>query len=80
MFIYSLNGYDFNTVFIHEKEYTEEEFKGICKEAPLGGLEIDMPYYSQRKIEEYIVEKYGFKPVKYAAEFFSDEDIENEMI
>jgi hypothetical protein len=75
MFIYSIYGYEENTVLQHEKEFTREEFNKICKEAPLFISDFGKDY-SSSNIIEYLINNYGFKEATYTAGFWVDGEIE----
>jgi hypothetical protein len=68
MYLYSLHGWEHNIVIQNEKKFTQEEFVKMCKEVP---LLIDGNY---REVSYIIhsLKKYGFKPIKYTAGFFTD--------
>lgn len=74
MYCYSLHGYEENTVLTHEKEFTKEQFKEMCKEAPLLDCGSYKAYLSD-EIQDHLVKKYGFKKLDYAAGFFVDSNI-----
>lgn len=76
MHLYSLHGYEGGYTLCHNEKYSDEEFKNMCKEAPLGGEKGSYQYYSERKIKNHLIEKYGFKEAVYTAGFFIDGDIE----
>lgn len=73
MYLYSVYGYEGGYTLTHDKEYSENEFKKMCEEAPQGDL-FGEPYYSDMLINEYLIEKYGFKKAKFTAGFFVDKD------
>lgn len=76
MNLYGLYNSDGDTeMLVHTNKYSDEEFEKMCKEAPLGGLKYDCPFYSERKIKEYLIEKYGFKEYDFTSLFFLDEKI-----
>lgn len=75
MHLYTLYGYEERYILQHAKKYSQKEFEKMCKEAPI--LEsYGLRGYNSVAIKKYIVEKYGFKPIKYTAGFFTDADIE----
>lgn len=74
MYLYSLYGYEENRVFQHEKKFTDREFKNICKEVPIL-QQYGLKYYDVEGIENHLIKKYGFKPIKYQARFFFNADI-----
>lgn len=76
MYLYTLYGYEENIVLSNENSYTEEEFERMCKEAPIEGLEIDLPFYSSSSIRDHLIKEYNFKRVIYQAGFFFDKDVE----
>ena len=76
MYLYSVYGYEGGYTLTHDKEFTKDEFKKMCKEAPLGGLKFNNPFYSDFRIKEYLITEYGFKDAEFTAGFFVDEDVE----
>lgn len=75
MHLYSLYGHEDNIVLIHEKEFIKEEFEKMCKEAPMLII-YGKEYHDSSLIQKYLINNYGFKIVKYTADFFFDDDIE----
>lgn len=76
MYLYSLTGFEEKNVLFHKNKYTTEEFHKMCKEAPLEELSRTRKYYSSENISKYLINKYGFKKVKYEAGFFIDNYVE----
>ena len=76
MYLYSVYGYEGGYTLTHDKEFTKDEFKKMCKEAPLGGLKFNNPFYSDFRIKEYLITEYGFKDAEFTAGFFMDGDVE----
>ena len=76
MFLYSLYSNEVNIVFTHEKQFSIEEFESMCKQAPLGGLEIGRPFYSYWKIMQHLVENCGFQCADYTADFCVDIEVD----
>lgn len=74
MYIYSLHGYEENTVLQHEHKFTRKKFTEMCKEAPIIE-EYGLKAYDSLTIRNYLIKKYGFKEVKYTAGFFVDADV-----
>ena len=48
----------------------------MCKQAPLGGLEIGRPFYSYWKIMQHLVENCGFQCADYTADFCVDIEVD----
>lgn len=76
MYLYSLHGYEGGYILINDKKYNQEVFEKMCKEAPLGGVKFDNPFYSDRLIKKYLIDNYGFKEADFIASFFTDADVE----
>ncbi len=75
MYFYSLYGYDELTILTHEEEFTKEQFKAMCKEAPLF-IHYSCRAYDSSKIEKYLKDVYGFRNLVSTAGFFIDADVE----
>ena len=71
VYIYQIQAYkysDFTTWEIsHEKEYSEEEFKAILKEAKSKLSEDAHPWNFINNLIAILGQQYGFKKVKYTA-------------
>lgn len=78
MYFYNLSGYEENTIITNEKKYSKEDFKKMCKEAPLGGSGT-FRYYDTENIIKYLKRKYKFQELKPSAGFFVDGNIEDEI-
>lgn len=74
MYIYSLHGYEENTVLQHEQKFTKKKFIEMCKEAPIIE-EYGFKNYDSLAIRNYLMRNYGFKEVKYTAGFFVNADM-----
>jgi hypothetical protein len=69
MFLYDVYGYECHCILSNEKEYTKEEFKNMCDEAP--SLQEDSEYFytTDELIIKHLTDKYGFKKAKITAKF-----------
>jgi len=74
--VYALSGCEDTSIVLHEKEFSEEEFEKMCKEAPIfNGWNGKYKSYDSGFIVPYLVKTYGFIDPKYKAEF----DVESEV-
>jgi len=75
--VYALNEYGEGTsILLHEKDFTQEEFEIMCKEAPIFCNKACGKLYSAGLITRYLIETYEFIDPKYQAEFDVDQAIE----
>lgn len=68
MFFYAVYAFNMEIVYIHTEEFSTDEFRSMCEEAPkifIAGEEYDSPSL----IGEKLIQAYGFKPVPYRATF-----------
>lgn len=75
MYFYSLHGFESNTILMHEKEFTQQEFEKMCKEVPFAEVG-SSKVYDEGAIEQYLKSYYGFKDLNITADLFTDADIE----
>lgn len=75
MYVYPLTGWEERLIILNEKEFNDEEFETMCKEAPVFDGEWGKSYDSSLIIE-YLVKEYGFIEPNYKAGFFIDTQIE----
>jgi hypothetical protein len=72
MFLYSLHGYEDNTVLIHNEKFTKEQFVKMCDEAP----QLKIMYYGESydsvEIVRHLIKQYGFQTAEYTADLFID--------
>lgn len=68
MYLYSLHGYEENTILQHEIKYTKEEFTSICENI------CSKEYCLSTDVIRHLIKDYGFQTAKYTAGFFVDGD------
>ncbi|MDU1095116.1 MAG: hypothetical protein E6377_04330 [Clostridium sp.] len=71
MFLYDVYGYECHCILVHEKEFTKEEFKTMCDEAPELQEDPNYFYTTDELIIKHLTEKYGFKKAKISACYFT---------
>lgn len=76
MFYYSIGNYEYDVILMHEKEFSEEEFRSMCKESPL----TEYGYYTVYNVEKHLVDNYGFKAINgLAVAYFGVDEEENDF-
>ena len=68
MFFYAVYAHNMETVYVHEIQYSTDEFHAMCEEAPKALVNGEW-LYSPHLIQEWLIEIYGFCPVPYHATF-----------
>jgi len=76
MYLYSIYGYEENTVLKSNDKYSDIEFAELCRKAEVFDFH-EIKAYSGTSIKNYLIKNYGFKPIKYTAGFFIDADIKD---
>lgn len=75
MYIYSLTEPDNVSILLNDKEFSEEEFASMCKEAPIfNGC--GQKSYDVSRIVYYLITTYDFIDPEYTAEFDADNRVE----
>lgn len=68
-YYYSLDRMDdYDVIFSHDKEFTLDEFKDMCKEAPIKKIK-RKKYYDIDAIAEHLINNYGFEEIFFNGTF-----------